>query len=134
LAVGLLGTLPPPLHQHHHGDSTDEGAFVHIHDIDAMAEVRLLPGTSGQNHAEIRLMQENFQPLDAKSVELHLSKPGQQPVTVRAHLADDGLWQAPTIGMPTSGVWTVVVEITREGGSPLALDGPIVVGSTAKSE
>jgi putative copper resistance protein D len=133
--VGLLGTLPPPLHGHLHS-SSDDGAFVHIHDIDAMAEVRLLPGTPGQNTAEIRLMQEDFQPLAAKSVKLRLSQPGQPAVTIEGCAAEDGLWRAPAVALPTSGTWTVTVEVTTAAGATLALDGPIVLsaGSPAKSE
>jgi putative copper resistance protein D len=133
--VGLLGTLPPPLHGHLHSDS-DDGAFVHIHDIDAMAEVRLLPGAPGQNTAEIRLMQEDFQPLAAKSVELRLSQPGQPAVMVEGRAAEDGLWRVPAVALPTSGTWTVTVEVTTAAGITLSLDGPIVLstGSPAKSE
>jgi putative copper resistance protein D len=133
--VGLLGTLPPPLHGHLHS-SSDDGAFVHIHDIDAMAEVRLLPGVPGQNTAEIRLMQEDFQPLAAKSVGLRLSQLGQPVVTVQGRAAEDGLWRAPAVALPTSGTWTVTVEVTTAAGATLALDGPIVLsaGSPAKSE
>jgi putative copper resistance protein D len=131
--VGLLGTLPPPLHGHVHGGS-DDGAFVHIHDIAAMAEVRLLPGTPGPNTAQILLMQEDFQPLAAKSVQLRLSQPGQPLVTVEGRAGDDGLWRTPAVSLPTSGTWTVVVEAKTAAGAALALDGPIVVGSLAKSE
>jgi putative copper resistance protein D len=133
--VGLLGTLPPPLHGHLHSGS-DDGAFVHIHDIDAMAEVRLLPGTPGQNTAQILLMQEDFQPLTAKSVQLRLFQQGQPPVTVEAHAIGEGTWRVQNLALPTPGVWTVVVGVTTAAGTALSLDGPIVLdsGSPAKSE
>lgn len=133
--VGLLGTLPPPLHEHLHSGSGD-GAFVHIHDIDAMAEVRLLPGTPGQNTAQILLMQEDFQPLIAKSVQLRLSQPGQSSVTAEAHVSGEGKWQVQNLALPTSGIWTVVVGVTTAADAALSLDGPIVLdpGSPAKSE
>jgi putative copper resistance protein D len=131
--VGLLGTLPPPLHGHLHSGS-DEGAFVHIHDIDAMAEVRLLPGTPGQNIAQILLMQEDFQPLAAKSVQLRLSQPGQPPVTADARASGEGSWQVPELTLPAPGIWTVVVGVRTAADASLSLDGPIVLSSPAKSE
>jgi putative copper resistance protein D len=131
--VGLLGTLPPPLHGHLHSGS-DEGAFVHIHDIDAMAEVRLLPGTPGQNIAQILLMQEDFQPLAAKSVQLRLSQPGQPQVTAEAQASGEGSWQVPDFTLPAPGIWTVVVSVRTAAGASLSLDGPIVLSSPAKSE
>jgi putative copper resistance protein D len=133
--VGLLGTLPPPLHGHVHSGS-DDGAFVHIHDIDAMAEVRLLPGVPGRNSAQILLMKEDFQPLAAKSVQLRLSQPGQPPVTAEAHASGEGSWRVQDLALPTPGTWTVVVGVTTATDAALALDGPIVLGggSPAKSE
>lgn len=129
--VGILGTLPPPVHANH--DSTaDEGAFVHIHDIRGMAEVRLVPGVPGQNNAEIRLMREDFSPLAAKSVELRLSRPGWPAIGARATEVGDGLWRVPELALPASGVWTVVVDI--HGETPLALDGPIVIDPGSKSK
>jgi putative copper resistance protein D len=131
--VGILGTLPPPLHGHLHSGN-DDGAFVHIHDIDAMAEVRLLPGTPGQNAAQILLMQEDFQTLAAKSVKLRLSQPGQPPVTAEAHANGEGTWRVPDLTLPAPGVWTVVVGVTTTADAALSLDGPILLGSPAKSE
>jgi putative copper resistance protein D len=134
--VGLLGTLPPPAHAHLHASTGDEGTFVHIHDSRGMAEVRLVPGVPGQNDAEIRLMQEDFSPLTAKSVELRLSLPGQPAIAAQATAVGDGLWRVPGLALPAAGVWTVVVVIGRQDIAPLALDGPIVVdpGSAQKSE
>jgi hypothetical protein len=134
--VGVLGTLPPPAHAHLHASTGDEGTFVHIHDSRGMAEVRLVPGVPGQNDAEIRLMQEDFSPLTAKSVELRLSLPGQPAIAAQATAVGDGLWRVPGLALPAAGVWTVVVVIGRQDIAPLALDGPIVVdpGSAQKSE
>ena len=122
------------VHAHLHASAGDEGTFVHIHDIRGMAEVRLVPGVPGQNDAEIRLMQEDFSPLAAKSVELRLSQPGQPAIAVEATAVGDGLWRVPDLALPAAGVWTVTVDI--RGQTPLALDGPIVIdpGSATKSE
>jgi putative copper resistance protein D len=134
--VGVLGTLPPPSHAHLHANSGDEGTFVHIHDSRGMAEVRLVPGVPGKNDAEIRLMQEDFSPLTAESVELRLSLAGQPAIAAGAIAVGDGLWRAPGLALPTAGVWTAVVVIDRQNTTPLLLDGPIVVdpGSAQKSE
>jgi putative copper resistance protein D len=132
--VAVLGTLPPPVHAHLHANADDAGTFVHIHDIRGMAEVRLVPGAPGQNDAEIRLMQEDFSPLAAKSVELHLSQPGQPAIAAESTAVGDGLWRVPGLTLPAAGIWTVTVDI--HGQTPLALDGPIVIdpGSATKSE
>jgi putative copper resistance protein D len=132
--VAVLGTLPPPVHAHLHANADDAGTFVHIHDIRGMAEVRLVPGAPGQNDAEIRLMQEDFSPLAAKSVELHLSQPGQPAIAAESTAVGDGLWRVPGRTLPAAGIWTVTVDI--HGQTPLALDGPIVIdpGSATKSE
>jgi putative copper resistance protein D len=126
--VGILGTLPPPLHRHvHASDASPEAAFVHIHDINGMAEVTILPGRAGPSEVWIRLMREDFTPMAAQNVLVRLSQFGQQSVTAEARSGATGLWRAPDIVLPTSGVWTAMVEIRTGSGSPLVLDGPIVI-------
>ena len=130
-AVGILGTLPPPLHRHVHASSSTDEAFVHIHDIRGMADVKI--ATSGV--VEVRLMEEDFTPLAAQAVSIQLSQAGQSSIMVEARPDADGLWRTPPI-TPAPGVWTLAVTITRSDNRPLVLDGPILIGpsSTAKTE
>jgi putative copper resistance protein D len=126
--VGVLGTLPPPIHRHvHASEASPEAAFVHIHDIKGMAEITILPGRAGPSEAWIRLMQEDFTPMAAQSVSVRLSQFGQTPVTAEARSGAPGLWRAPDVVLPTPGVWTAVVEVRTGSGSSLVLDGPIVI-------
>lgn len=132
-AVGVLGTLPPPLHRHIHGsDGTSDEAFVHIHDIRGMADVKIV----ATGEIEIRLLQEDFTPLVAEAVSVQLSQAGQKTIPVDARPDADGLWHASPITLPTPGIWTVAVTVRRPNRAPLVLDGPILIGSgsAAKSE
>jgi putative copper resistance protein D len=131
VAVGVLGTLPPPLHQHVHASGSTDEAFVHIHDARGMADIKIVANGT----IEIRLMQEDFGPLAAQAVSVQLSQAGQSPITAEARSDSDGLWRTPPI-TPAPGVWTIVVSIQRPNSGPLVLDGPILISpsSTAKSE
>jgi putative copper resistance protein D len=132
-AVGVLGTLPPPLHRHVHAGSATDEAFVHIHDIRGMADIKI--ATAGE--VEIRLMREDFTPLSAQGVSIQLSQAGQSPIAAEARPdADGGLWRTQPIALPASGVWTIAVTVLRPDAAPLVLDGPILIGpsSAAKTE
>ena len=130
-AVGALGTLPPPLHRHVHATVASDEAFVHIHDVRGMADVKIAAGGG----IEIRLMQDDFTPLAAQAVSIRLSQTAQN-VALEARPEADGLWRTAPVTLPTAGVWTVMVTIRRAGVAPLILDGPILIGpsSPAKSE
>ncbi len=132
IVVGVLGTLPPPLHRHVDASASLDEAFVHIHDIRGMAEVKI----TANGTAEIRLMQEDFTPLAARAVTLQLSQAGQSPIMAEARPDADGLWHTPPVTLPTAGTWTVAVTIMRSDNRPLVLDGPIWIGpsSPAKTE
>jgi putative copper resistance protein D len=133
IAVGVLGTLPPPLHRHvHASDATADEPFVHIHDVRGMADIKFT--TAGD--IEIRLMQEDFTPLTARAVTIQLSQAGQSTITLDAESAIDGLWRTPSVALPTRGIWTIAVIIQRSDNRSLVLDGPILIGpsSPAKSE
>lgn len=121
VVVGVLGTLPPPLHRHVHASGAADDAFVHIHDVRGMADVKI--GADGD--AEIRLMNEDFSVLPAEAVSVRLSQPGQKPLELEAQLAADGLWRAAAVAIPAAGVWTIAVIVRRPGQTPLVLDGPI---------
>jgi putative copper resistance protein D len=132
--VGALGTLPPPLHQHIHAeDSATEAAFVHIHDVTAMADVTVLPGRPGPSEIRLLLMKDDFTPLPAKAVSVRLSHPGQQIVVAGAQNQGDGQWRVPAIDLPVAGIWAIVVEVQTDAG-PISLDAPFVLETAGSAE
>jgi putative copper resistance protein D len=134
LCVGLLGTMPPPLHRHSHsGQLSENAAFVHIHDVRAMADVTVRPA---QREIQIRLMKEDFTPLPANAVSVRLSRPGERNVIAGLRNEDAGLWRATDVPLRTMGGDTVWVTVTTVTGERIVLDAPIVLGSAppAKSQ
>jgi copper resistance protein D len=126
--VGVLGTLPPPVHQHAHtNEALPEAAFVHIHDLKGMADVTVLPGRPGPTDVWLRLMREDFTPLAAETVAVRLSHPGQATVVGEARSDLLGLWRASGLVLPVAGVWMIVVEVRTNEGDPLILDAPLVL-------
>jgi copper resistance protein D len=127
--VGVLGTLPPPIHQHSHANAAlPEAAFVHIHDLKGMADVTILPGRPGPSEVWMRLMREDFTALAAKAVAVRLSHPGQKAVVGEARADLLGLWRASGLVLPVAGIWTIVIEVQTGEGDPLILDAPLVLG------
>ena len=129
LFVGALGTLSPSGHAHSTNVQVPpDAAFVHIHTSEAMAEVTIEPGRTGEAKATIRLLREDFSEFPAKSVELGLDPPAAGVTIARAaaHLPD-GTWQVNALELPQPGVWTVRVTIPTEGGAPIVLDAPVVI-------
>jgi uncharacterized membrane protein len=125
--VGALGTLPPPLHQHaHSSDQPPEAAFVHIHDVKAMADVTVLPGRPGPSEIWLDLLKDDFTPLPAKAVSVRLTHPGQDAIVADARSGREGLWRVPGIELPAPGIWTIVVEAQTDSGL-VSLDAPFVL-------
>ena len=130
LFVGALGTLSPSGHAHSvNAQVRSDAAFAHIHTSEAMAEVTIEPGRTGQSNARIRLLREDFSEFPAKSVELALEPPaaGHKIARAAAHLPD-GTWQVNALELAQPGVWTVRITIPTHGGAPIVLDAPIVIG------
>jgi hypothetical protein len=126
--VGILGTLPPPLHQHiHASNAPPEAAFVHIHDVSAMADITILPGRPGPSEIQVKLMKEDFTALPADAVTVLLTQSGQPPVRAEARNGTDGIWRAPDVTLASPGVWSIAVEIKTGQGAPLVIDAPIVI-------
>jgi putative copper export protein len=127
LAVGVLGTMAPPFHVHTETSGAD-GAFVHIHDIDAMAEVRALPGVAGANSLTIRLLAEDFTPLTAaRAVSIRLTGKAGETTEYVAKSTPDDVWQVGKAQFDSPGVWTVTVIVSLPDGRTLSLDGPLVI-------
>ena len=129
LFVGALGTLSPSGHAHNTtANVPSDAAFVHIHTSEAMAEVTIEPGRTGQANAHIRLLREDFSEYPVKSVELALDPPagGAKISRAAAHLPD-GTWEVNGLDLPQPGAWTVRVIVPTNHGTPLVLDSPIVI-------
>jgi putative copper resistance protein D len=129
LFVGALGTLSPSGHQHTtNAQIPPDAAFVHIHTSEAMAEVTIEPGRTGEAKATIRVSREDFSEFPAKSIELTLDPPtaGAKIARAAAHLPD-GTWQVNALDLSQPGVWTVRVIIPTGGSAPIVLDAPIVI-------
>lgn len=132
--VGALGTLPPPLHQHlHTAEKPAEAAFVHIHDVKAMADVTVLPGRPGPSEIWLQLMKDDFTPLPARAVHIRLSHPGQETIVAEGRSGRVGLWRIPGIDLPVAGVWNIVVEVQTDSGE-VALDAPFVLEAVGSAE
>lgn len=128
--VGALGTMAPSVHRHAPASEVPpDAAFVHIHSIEAMADVTIDPGRAGRSRATIHISREDFSEFPAKAVRLALDPPAPG-ITVAEHAAVRtayGTWQIEEINLPQPGIWTVRVIIAPEIGAPIVLDAPIVI-------
>jgi putative copper resistance protein D len=128
--VAKLGTLPPGSHNHpHYGAVPADAAFVHIHSSDGMADVTIVPGRAGTARATIRLWDENFGALNAKTMTFMLTPPeaGAPPVKHSAAPDADGAWQIGGIELSQPGNWTVQLDAVLGNNKHLKLDAPIVI-------
>ncbi|HET9716340.1 MAG TPA: copper homeostasis membrane protein CopD [Pseudolabrys sp.] len=129
LAVGILGRLQPTAHVHaSHSEPPDEAAFVHIHDVEAMADVTFEPGRTGHVAVTIRVLREDFSPFPAKAVRLVLRPPAGGEAFDRPALeGEQGTWTIDHVELSTGGVWAIQVVVTPQSGKSIVLDGPIVI-------
>ncbi len=131
--VAALGTMPPAIHAAHqhptYGAVPADAAFVHIHDVDGMADVTISPGRTGHARATIRLWNEDFEALNARQVSLSLAAPNatSQPTPRPARQDRDGAWQVDGIALAEPGNWTISVDVVLDGNKHLTLTAPIVI-------
>ncbi len=128
--VGALGTMQPTVHVHvGPPDIPATAAFTHIHTEEAMADVTIDPGRTGQVNATIRVLRPDLTQYPAKAVTLALDPPasGQQSIARVAARLPDGSWQVDAMELARGGTWTVRVVITSERDTPIVLDAPIVI-------
>lgn len=88
-------------------------ASVHIHTLQAMADVTVTPGRAGPVAVEIVLMNGEFGPLPAKELNLGFSNAaaGIELIERRAQLGQDGIWRIDALTLPVAGRWEVELEI-----------------------
>ncbi|MER9228247.1 copper resistance CopC/CopD family protein [Mesorhizobium sp. M0664] len=102
-------------------------ASVHIHTLQAMADLSIAPGHTGPVAASIFIMTGDFGPLAAKQVTLVLSKPdsGIEPVKRPATNPGDGTWRVDDLDIPVAGRWTARLDILVSDFEMVKIEAPI---------
>lgn len=102
-------------------------ASVHIHTLQAMADLSIVPGHTGPVAASIFIMTGDFGPLDAKQVTLVLSKPdsGVEPIKRPATKLGDGTWRVDDLVIPVAGRWTARLDILVSDFEMVKIEAPI---------
>ncbi|OBQ59210.1 copper resistance protein CopC [Mesorhizobium loti] len=100
---------------------------VHIHTLQAMADLSITPGHAGQVGASMIIMTGDFGPLDAKEVTLVLSKPdsGIEPLKRAATKPGDGSWRVDNLVIPVPGRWTVRIDILISDFQIVKIEAPV---------
>ncbi|TPK62325.1 copper resistance protein CopC [Mesorhizobium sp. B2-4-19] len=102
---------------------------VHIHALEAMADLSITPGHAGPVAASMIIMTGDFGPLDAKEVTLVLSKPdsGIEPLRRAATKPGDGSWRVDNLVIPVPGRWTVRIDILVSDFKMVKIEAPVDV-------
>ncbi|BAV47951.1 copper resistance protein CopC [Mesorhizobium loti] len=102
---------------------------VHIHALQAMADLSITPGHAGPVAASMIIMTGDFGPLDAKEVTLVLSKPdsGIEPMKRAATKPGDGSWRVDNLVIPVPGRWTVRIDILVSDFDMVKIEAPIEI-------
>lgn len=100
---------------------------VHIHTLQAMADLSITPGHAGPVVASMIVMTGDFGPLDAKEVTLVLSKPdsGIEPLKRIATKPGDGSWRVDNLVIPVPGRWTVRIDILVSDFEMVKIEAPV---------
>ncbi|QKD01838.1 copper resistance CopC/CopD family protein [Mesorhizobium loti] len=100
---------------------------VHIHALQAMADLSITPGHAGPVAASMIIMTGDFGPLDAKEVTLVLSKPdsGIEPLKRAATKPGDGSWRVDNLVIPVPGRWTVRIDILVSDFEMVKIGAPV---------
>ncbi|MER8633695.1 copper resistance CopC/CopD family protein [Mesorhizobium opportunistum] len=100
---------------------------VHVHALQAMADLSITPGHAGPVAASMIIMSGDFGPLDAKEVTLVLSKPdsGIEPLKRAATKPGDGSWRVDNLVIPVPGRWTVRLDILVSDFDMVKIEAPV---------
>jgi len=100
---------------------------VHIHTLQAMADLSITPGHAGSVAASMIIMTGDFGPLDAKEVTLVLSKPdsGIEPLKRAATKPGDGSWRVDNLVIPVPGRWTARLDILVSDFVMVKIEAPV---------
>jgi copper transport protein len=104
-------------------------AQVHIHTDKVMADLTLTPGRAGPVTASIRILTDDFRPLEAKEVTLRLSNraAGIEPITRRAHKTRAGDWKVDAAAIPVPGEWETRIDILISDFELATLEGKVAI-------
>ncbi|WP_254634268.1 copper resistance CopC/CopD family protein [Mesorhizobium sp. GbtcB19] len=104
---------------------------IHIHTLQAMADLSITPGHAGQVAASVVIMTGDFGPLDAKEVTLVLSKPdsGIEPIRRPARKPGDGTWRVDNLVIPIPGRWNARLDILVSDFEMMKIEAPIDIRS-----
>lgn len=107
--------------------AASQPASVHIHTLEAMADLSITPGHAGPVAASMVIMTGDFGPLDAKQVALVLSKPGSgiEPIKRQATKPGDGTWRIDDLVIPVPGRWTARLDILVSDFDLVKIEAPI---------
>ncbi|TGS19364.1 copper resistance protein CopC [Mesorhizobium sp. M2E.F.Ca.ET.209.01.1.1] len=100
---------------------------IHIHTLEAMADLSITPGHAGEVAASMVIMTGDFGPLDAKQVTLVLSKPdsGIEPIKRPATKPGDGTWRVDNLVIPIPGRWNARLDILVSDFEMVMIEAPI---------
>lgn len=104
---------------------------IHIHTLEAMADLSITPGHAGTVAASMVIMTGDFGPLDAKQVTLVLSKPdsGIEPIKRPARKPGDGTWRVDNLVIPLPGRWKARLDILVSDFEAVKIEAPIDIRS-----
>lgn len=99
---------------------------IHIHALQAMADLSITPGHAGPVAASMIIMTGDFGPLDARDVTLVLSKldSGIEPLKRAATKPGDGSWRVDKFVIPVPGRWTVRLDIRVSDFEMVKIEAP----------
>ncbi|RAZ78055.1 copper resistance CopC/CopD family protein [Mesorhizobium atlanticum] len=100
---------------------------IHIHTLEAMADLSITPGHAGEVAASMVIMTGDFGPLDAKQVTLVLSKPdsGIEPIKRPARKPGDGTWRVDNLVIPLPGRWNARLDILVSDFEMVKIEAPL---------
>ncbi|TIV49887.1 MAG: copper resistance protein CopC, partial [Mesorhizobium sp.] len=104
---------------------------IHIHTLEAMADLSITPGHAGEVAASMVIMTGDFGPLEAKQVTLVLSKPdsGIEPIKRPARKPGDGTWRVDNLVIPLPGRWKARLDILVSDFEMVKIEAPIEIKS-----
>jgi copper transport protein len=100
--------------------------FLHIHGGTAMADITITPGRVGVTNIAIFPMLPDMTPIEAKEVELLISKrdSGIEPIRRMAEKIPTGGWRVNGLAIPLPGVWDVRLELLVSDFDKVVLAAP----------
>lgn len=93
--------------------AASQPAAVHIHTLEAMADITVTPGRVGPVTIAVSLLNGEFGPLPAKELRVALSNTaaGIEAIERPASRGPDGVWRVNGFNLPVAGRWTVELEV-----------------------